>query len=132
MRLASLTVCNVNDPTQIVPIIPADEFASTYSFYMPPFGVVVMAAFGTGTWVDETNNDNAIAVFPNPTQNVVRIEAENLRHISVFNMIGQQIYNNQANGNEFEFDFSEHEAGIYLIRIETASGIVTKRVVVAK
>ena len=35
-------------------------------------------------------------------------------------------------GNEISYDFSKHEAGVYLIRIETAEGVATKRVVVTR
>lgn len=71
-------------------------------------------------------------IYPNPTRGHVTLEASNLRHVSIFNTLGQQVYNGSADGDVFEYDFDRHEAGIYLIRIETASGVVTKRVVVAK
>ena len=35
-------------------------------------------------------------------------------------------------GNEISCDFGKHEAGVYLIRIETAEGVATKRVVVTR
>lgn len=83
------------------------------------------------TGQDEYQTINA-AIYPNPTNGHVTIEASNLRYISIFNTLGQQVYNGSADGDVFEYDFGRHEAGIYLIRIETASGVVTKRVVVAK
>ena len=83
------------------------------------------------TGQDEYQTINA-AIYPNPTNGHVTIEASNLRYISIFNTLGQQVYNGPADGDVFEYDFDRHEAGIYLIRIETASGVATKRVVVAK
>lgn len=83
------------------------------------------------TGVDE-NSVVSVFVYPNPTNGQVTIEAENLRHISIFNAIGQQVYDGQVDGDLFEYDFGQHEAGFYLIRLETAIGIVTKRVVLTK
>ena len=68
------------------------------------------------------------AVYPNPTQGVVKIEAEGLKTISVFNMAGAKVFETSANGDVFEYDFSHQGAGVYLIKMETAKGIETKRV----
>lgn len=80
----------------------------------------------------QEGNVLTFTVYPNPTCGNVRVEASDLRHISVFNAIGQKVYEAPADGNEFEFDFSGHEAGVYLIRVETASGVATKRVAVTR
>lgn len=132
MVLSSLVVSNASDPTQIIPINAAGKASSTYSFTMPPFGVVVMASFETGTTVSEINNSIPAMVYPNPTSGNVRIEASDLRHVSIFNALGQQVYESSVNGDVFECDLTNHEAGIYLIRLETANGIATKRVVLMR
>ena len=133
MHLASLTVCNATDPTQVVPVTPVGGKASSaFSFTMPPFGVVVTAAFATGTSVGEINSSIPAAVYPNPTAGNVKVEASDLRHVSIFNTLGQQVYDSQADGEIFECDLSRHEPGVYLIRLETANGIATKRMVLTK
>ena len=70
------------------------------------------------------------AVYPNPTKDVLRIEAENIKNISVFNGLGQKIFERSASGNAFEYDFSHQGAGVYLIRVDTTKGGETKRVMV--
>ena len=74
----------------------------------------------------------SVAVYPNPTNNHVTISAECLKRITISNLFGQVIYENNVNGNTFEYDFSGYSEGLYLIRIETANGIVTKRVAVTR
>ena len=71
-------------------------------------------------------------VYPNPISGQVKVEAENLKHITISNMFDQIIYDGNASGNEFAYDFSGYVAGVYLIRIETTSGVATKRVVVTR
>ena len=74
---------------------------------------------------------NAIsAVYPNPTKGLVRIEAEGLKTISVFNMAGAKVFETFVGGNAFEYDFSHQGAGVYLIKMETTKGVETKRVTV--
>lgn len=130
MVLVSIKVCNANDPTQIIPITPTGKAASNYSFVMPPFEVVVMATFTTANTSVEENITASIpaSVYPNPTTGFVKVEAEGIRHISISNILGQVIYDGNVTGNEFEYNFSMHGKGLYLIRIETTSGVAVKKV----
>ena len=79
--------------------------------------------------VSEATNNN-ITVYPNPTQGRVTIEAENLCHISIYNIIGAKVFESTVNADAFEFDFSGYNAGVYLIRMETTKGIEAKLVTV--
>ena len=81
------------------------------------------------TAVSETEN-SVSKVYPNPTNGIVKVEAKNIRNIFIFNSIGQIVFETAANGDAFEYDFSRHEAGVYLIVVETAQGSETKRVMV--
>ena len=67
-------------------------------------------------------------VYPNPTNGKVKIDAKDLKRIGISNLLGQVIYDGKACGNEFTYDLGGHEAGVYLIRIETTSGIAVKKV----
>ena len=107
-----------------------------------PCGCV--SAYETSVWNDHfvtilgnctsitEDDENAIAISPNPTNGAISIEAECLQRIEVYNIIGQLIEKRQVDGDMVDCDLSGHEAGIYLIRIETANGIATKRVFLTK
>ena len=69
-------------------------------------------------------------VYPNPTSGITKIEAEGIQSISIFNSLGAKIFEIPASGDAFEYDFSHQAAGVYLIKIETAKGVETKRVTV--
>lgn len=70
------------------------------------------------------------AVYPNPTQGRVTITAEGIRHISIYNIIGVKVFESNVNGDVFDYDFSGHNAGVYLIKMETAKGVENKLVTV--
>jgi hypothetical protein len=84
-----------------------------------------------GTGVGENNTVDAV-VSPNPTNGKVTIEAENLKHITISNLLGQTIFDGNDSGNVFEYDFSKHKTGIYLIRVETSSGVAVKKISVTR
>ena len=87
------------------------------------------------TIIDDCNkvaelDEKMAVVYPNPTHGTLNIEAENMEGISIYNMLGEKLFETSTSGNCFEYDFSPHEVGIYLVRIQTEKGIVTKRVMV--
>lgn len=78
-----------------------------------------------------TENDAIVsAVYPNPTCGKVKIEAESIKSVSIFNTLGQKVFEGSADGDSFEYDFSNQSAGLYLIKVETAKGVETTRVTV--
>lgn len=129
MHLASIIAYNTTNPSQIVPISP---IGNSYEFVMPPHAVTISATFeSTNTLLEESYSIEA-NIYPNPTNGLVKIEAENIRQICISNMLGQVIYNSNTSNNKFEYDFDQHGEGLYLIRIETANGIITKRIAVTQ
>ncbi len=87
------------------------------------------------TIIDDCNNvpeldENMAAVYPNPTSGTIQIEAENIEAISIYNMLGEKLIETSTSGNNFEYDFSPHKVGIYIVKIQTKKGILTKRVMV--
>jgi hypothetical protein len=81
------------------------------------------------TMVSETDAD-ITAVYPNPTSGKVRIEAESIQSISIFNILGEKVFECSANDDTFEYDFSHQGAGVYFIKVETTKGIKTMKVTV--
>jgi len=66
-------------------------------------------------------------LYPNPTDGIVSIESEGAMNIIVLNVLGQKILEMEATDNA-TIDLSDCETGIYMVRVETADGIKTKKV----
>ncbi len=81
------------------------------------------------TAVSETGSI-VTAVYPNPTDGMIKVEAENMKNINIFNMLGERVFEGSAYGDTFEYDFSHQSSGVYLIKVETAKGVETMRVTV--
>ncbi len=131
MSLSSLTVFNASDPSQTVLVYPIGKASSMYGFLMPPYDVAVKAVFVLDNAIGESNSI-AMSVYPNPTNGQVIIEAEGIKQIIISNALGQVTYEGKAEGDVFEYDFGGQKAGIYLVKIATANGTTTKRVVVTR
>lgn len=66
------------------------------------------------TPVSEMSQD-AVQVFPNPTESVVNIMGDGQR-ITLYNMLGQRIYESHGNGFQ-SIDLKPYGAGIYILTI---------------
>lgn len=69
-------------------------------------------------------------VYPNPTQGRLTIEAENIKCIGIYNLIGEKVFECTVNADAVEVDLDGFIKGLYLIRIATANGILTKKLTV--
>lgn len=83
------------------------------------------------TGVEEMETGN-VAVYPNPTSARFTIEGNGLSHVSVYNTLGQMVYEANCDGDMTEVNLSDVETGVYMVRIATENGMVTKRVSVIK
>ena len=135
-NLMSVEVCSTTPPT-----LGANAFYNIpgYTLKVPcgcsmayessPWSDVFYFFIESCAGVEDVATEGFISVYPNPTSGLVKVECENLRSVSIFNMMGQQIFNSKASGDAFEYNFNGN-TGMYLIRVKTSKGVETKRVIV--
>lgn len=100
------------------------------SSWYDPYGLVGFYEFIEDcTEVSETSSI-VTAVYPNPTDGMIKIETDNMKSISIFNMLGEKVFEYSAHGDTFEYDFSRQGAGVYFIKVETTKGTETMKVTV--
>ncbi|MDD4372439.1 MAG: choice-of-anchor J domain-containing protein [Bacteroidales bacterium] len=76
---------------------------------------------------------NNTRVYPNPATNNVMIESAQMNRITVMNAVGQLVIDLGVEGNNtYPLNTSAYESGVYLIRIETTEGVVTKRLTIVR
>ena len=83
------------------------------------------------TKIDE-NGVKGMMVYPNPAKDNLNITAENMKRITISNVLGQVVYDRNVDSDNEIINMSQYEAGIYMVRIVTESGIAVKRISVAK
>ncbi len=75
---------------------------------------------------------NGVSVFPNPTVGRFTVEGQGLNHITVYNLMGQMVYEMACQGESVDINLSNVETGVYMVRILTDNGDVTKRITVIR
>ena len=78
------------------------------------------------------DNMGKVALYPNPTNGLVKIEAQGMRHITVVTVLGQVVYDTDVTADEYELNMAQWNAGVYMVRIATENGVSTQRVTVVK
>ena len=80
----------------------------------------------------EELESGSVSVFPNPTTSCFTVEGQGLNHVTVYNLVGQTVYEMECRGESVDINLDNVETGIYLVRIFTANGDVTKRITVIR
>lgn len=90
----------------------------------------------TGTYtcnigIEDVNNNIISAKFyPNPLTNDLTIEAnEYIDRLEVLNVLGKKIFTKEVNKNNTTLDFSKMNRGVYIIKLFSAKGESTYKVV---
>jgi hypothetical protein len=82
--------------------------------------------------IKETANTNTIAIFPNPSNGVFTVKAIDNSSITVYSVIGENVYSaNLVKGNN-AVDLSNMAPGTYIVKIKAGNETTTKRVVINK
>lgn len=103
------------------------ESAPANSYQDPDNNYIIVEV----TSVNE-NGINTMMIYPNPTHNYLNVSAKDLKHITVFNALGQMLYDNDTNSDNEVIDMSGFDAGIYMVRIATENGITVQKISVVR
>ncbi|MCD4833209.1 MAG: T9SS type A sorting domain-containing protein, partial [Bacteroidales bacterium] len=76
-----------------------------------------------------SQNSNLLNIYPNPTNGIIHIEAKNIQAIEIIDMTGKVVKQLQETSNKMQIDLSKIHKGIYLIKVKTEKGIVTKKII---
>ncbi|MBN4051888.1 T9SS type A sorting domain-containing protein, partial [Cytophagaceae bacterium AH-315-L13] len=92
-------------------------------------------SIGVGGAIDNITNGLNVEVFPNPSDGVVniKINSSNINDVSIeiYDVIGNRILTfNDAKYKDgiIQFDLNNYSEGVYLIKINTGTGVVLKKV----
>ena len=80
------------------------------------------------TGMDES--EALVKVYPNPTKGLVNVEAEGMTQIEAYNTVGQCVLRKEAMDNQTILDLQDAAPGLYLLRIKTENGTVSKHIAI--
>ena len=106
--LTIIMVCDMvgkNDPEYIEDLV-------TVSSNLPDASFTVMVEHAWS--VDES--ETSATLFPNPANDFVTLDGENLGTVRVYNALGQKVDEFEANGSELRINTSDYENGVYVVK----------------
>jgi len=84
----------------------------------------------TGHMTGIVENGDNVALYPNPTNGNVTIEAAGMSRITVVSVLGQVVYDVELTADTYTMNMGQFNAGMYMVRVYTESGVTVKRVTV--
>ncbi len=79
---------------------------------------------------DEVKNHVETTLFPNPVSNELNIDSkDNIKEVTVFNLIGQQLFSKKGNSKTSKIDVSNLKSGIYIVEVKTDKTSKTYKVI---
>lgn len=77
------------------------------------------------------NNTEKIRVYPNPVSNQLTIKSnKNISYVYLYNCTGNMVFEQELNTDVFQLNTVTFDSGLYLLRIDTGTGTITKRIVI--
>lgn len=81
--------------------------------------------------VDE-NIANNIRIYPNPAKDLLTIKAENISNVTIYNTVGQKVYEQTFDSSEVSINIDGFDAGIYLVKLVADGNEVTRKISILK
>ncbi|HLA56376.1 MAG TPA: T9SS type A sorting domain-containing protein [Flavobacterium sp.] len=75
-------------------------------------------------------NEDKFSVYPNPVHDVLTIDAgDQIQNITIYNILGQKMLEKLTFESKSYIDFTKFEKGLYFLRMASASGTKTIRII---
>ena len=120
-------------PGQILNLGAQTGYQNMFQFNLSPIGIYTSEAIDNiclTTGIDENTFTPKIFIYPNPAQNTINIEtSESIKAISIIDMTGKIILR-KSNSNQVHLP--DLQNGLYLIKIETGTGYLTRKLIIEK
>ena len=76
-------------------------------------------------------NDNDISIYPNPlTNQVLTVKTTKNLDVSVFNVLGQNVFNNKVTPKSNKLNLSQLKPGVYIVKLKSSSGSISKKLII--
>lgn len=77
--------------------------------------------------INENNVSNHVNIYPNPANDQLTISGQ-LNQVDIYNMVGQQVWSQNINGEQVTVNTRNFDNGIYFVRV---NGEMSQKVVIA-
>jgi uncharacterized delta-60 repeat protein len=82
--------------------------------------------------IDETMEENAMIIYPNPSNGAFTIEVERIGEILILDNLGRLILKKKINHNKESINLTNMNSGIYFLKLTTDHQQLTKKIIISK
>jgi endonuclease I len=76
-------------------------------------------------------SDNDISIYPNPlTNQVLTIKTPKNLNVSIFNVLGQNVFESKVTSKSNKLNLSKLKQGVYIVKLESSSGSISKKLII--
>jgi len=88
----------------------------------------------TATAIGDPNaSASSFNLYPNPADDHVMITTSgDLKRVTVYNALGQLVVDEITTGQQYELRTASYTIGIYMVRVETATGVTTRTLTIQR
>ena len=79
--------------------------------------------------IEENAGNESIAIYPSPTTGQLFIEANDLRQVVIYNLMGQEMMRQSTNNDSLNMDLSSLPQGTYLLKAITTNSSETQKII---
>ncbi|MCR5424827.1 MAG: T9SS type A sorting domain-containing protein [Bacteroidales bacterium] len=109
----------------------ADVFGNHDTTFVSEQGKHLYLRGGNLVSINDVTPDDGITLRPNPADRQVTVSATMpIKHVEVYDLAGRLVEARQPSGNTLQLDLKSYPSGTYLVKITTATGTTTKKLVV--
>ncbi|MBR1774206.1 MAG: T9SS type A sorting domain-containing protein [Bacteroidales bacterium] len=85
----------------------------------------------SATGLNDVQEMTSVTVYPNPTSDYVRVSSLNtINNVELVNTLGQVVYSTSVKANGYNIPVANLEKGTYFVKVKTANGVNTSKVLV--
>ena len=71
-------------------------------------------------------------IYPNPASDIIRVAADGITNVSIYNIMGQKLINQDLNNDACDIDVSDLGNGVYMLKVSTLKGVSAQKITLVK
>ncbi|WP_298146405.1 T9SS type A sorting domain-containing protein [Flavobacterium sp.] len=105
-------------------------YLRVYEYNNDNVGTFSVSAFDASLLGTDNFNSTKLSIYPNPVKDVLSLNYNtNITNVAVFNIVGQQVLSQTANGTDVKVNMSTLAAGAYIVKVTADNMTKTVKVI---
>jgi hypothetical protein len=80
--------------------------------------------------ISQAGEASPVSVFPNPARGSVTVQADNIRHVWLINLMGQTVMRSDVHASRLTLPLQNLPEGVYFIKVETLESVSTQKLII--